>query len=61
MFLVAPRAQIKIFVWHLGTFNNSGRWRCCALPLDGCLYGFVDEVTQCLGEPVDGVAHRCCL
>ena len=62
MFLVAPRAQIKLFLWHLGTFNYSSRRRCCcALPLDGCLYGLVDHVAQCLGEPVDGVTHRCSL
>jgi hypothetical protein len=28
---------------------------------DGCLYGLVDAVTECVGEPLSGVAHRCCL
>src|SRR6185312_4382064 len=48
--LVAPRAQSEIFLWHLGTFNQSRRRGCWALPLDGCLYGLVDDVAQCLGE-----------
>ena len=48
--LVAPRAQIEIFLWHLGTLHQSRRRRCWALPLDGCLYGLVDDVAQCPGE-----------
>jgi hypothetical protein len=50
MVLVAPRAQLAIFLWHLGIFSRRCRWRCWALPLDGCLHGLVDEVAQCLGE-----------
>jgi hypothetical protein len=58
MLLVAPRAQVELVVWHLGAFNDSfGRW-CWAVPLDGRLHGLVDEVAQCLGKPVGGVAHR---
>jgi hypothetical protein len=58
--LVAPRAQIKIFLGHLGTFCRPCRRRSWAL-LHGCLYGLVNDVADCLGEPVGGVAHRCCL
>ena len=61
MVLVAPRAQLAIFLWHLGIFSRRCRWRCWALPLDSCVYGLVDEVAQRLGEPLSGVAHRCCL
>jgi hypothetical protein len=59
--VAAPRAQLEIFLWHLGTFNYSCRPRRRTLPRDGCLYGLVDEVAQCLREPLSGVAHRCCL
>jgi hypothetical protein len=57
-FRVAPRAQIKLFVWHLGTFNDWGRWVCWAVPLDGYLYGFVDEIPHCLGQPLNRIIHR---
>ena len=61
MVLVAPRAQLAIFLWHLGIFSRRWRRRCRALPLDGCLHGFIDEVSQCLGELVSGITHHCCL
>ena len=35
--------------------TTRGWW---SLPLDGCLFGLVDEVTQRLGEPVDSITHR---
>jgi hypothetical protein len=62
MFLVAPRALVKIFLWHLGTFNYTCRRRWWwALPPDSFLHGLVDKVAERLGEPVGGVTHRCCL
>lgn len=58
MFLFAPRAQIKLFLWHLGTFHDSFRRRCWAVPLDGCLYGLVDDVADRLGQPLGRIIHR---
>jgi hypothetical protein len=47
MFLVAPRALIKLFVLHhLGKFKATWRLRFRAFPLDGCLYGLVDEIAD---------------
>jgi hypothetical protein len=57
MSLVAPRAEIKLFVSHCGTFNNSFGRRCSALSLDRCLCGLVNEVPERLGELVDSVTH----
>jgi hypothetical protein len=47
MFPAAPRAQVKICLWHLRMFQHSCRRQRRTLLLDGCLYGVIDEVAQC--------------
>jgi hypothetical protein len=48
---------VVVVLMCLGGIRRDGSGSYVMLTPDGCLYGLVDEVAQCLGQLVDGVTH----